>query len=258
MSNQYSPKTDDPMMQTPMPPQTPMYGSMSAMPLSGVSTEEMFRSVMLRVYGWMALGLLITAVTAVLVTQSEALLRIILSPFMFVLFIGELLVVLAISAGINRISATVAAVLFLLYAFINGLTMTFIFFAYTQSTIWLAFGTTAALFGVLSVIGYTTKEDLSKWRGILMMGLVALIIGSVANLFFANSTVDWILTYAGLLLFIALTVYDTNRIKGMALAAAGRGQVDFVGKVGVLGALILYLDFINLFLRILRIFGRRR
>jgi len=121
----------------------------------------------------------------------------------------------------------------------------------------MAFGTTAILFGVMSVVGYTTKSDMTKWGPILLMGLVGLIIASVANMFLASSALEWVITYVGIFLFLALTVYDTKYIKTMTAQFAATGDSQMVSRIGVLGALKLYLDFINLFLFILRLFGRK-
>ena len=176
------------------------------------------------------------------------------------LLIGEIVLVLAIGRVVMKVSAGKEGLaLFFVYAFLNGLTMSVIFFAYDLGTIWLAFGSTAVLFGIMSVVGYTTKQDLSNWGGILMMGLIGLIVASVANMFFANSTLDWIITYAGILLFLALTVYDTNRIKKMTYAALATGQTEVCGAEWVSSArCVSTWIFINLFLYILRLLGRRR
>ncbi|MCA9928334.1 MAG: Bax inhibitor-1/YccA family protein, partial [Anaerolineales bacterium] len=156
------------------------------------------------------------------------------------------------------VSSNAGLALFFLYAVVNGLTLSVIFLVYQLGTIVLAFGATAVTFAILSVIGYTTKQDLTRWGGILFGALIGLIIASVVNIFLASSALDWVITYAGILIFMGLTVYDTKRIKGMAYALAAQGDTAVVGRVGVLGALRLYLDFINLFLFILRLLGRRR
>jgi FtsH-binding integral membrane protein len=170
--------------------------------------------------------------------------------------IGELALVWWLSARIGRISITASRIGFLVYAVLNGITLSVIFLAYTQRSIALTFVTTAGLFGVMGLIGYTTKLDLSKWGSYLLMGLVGLIICSVVNMFFAISALEWVLTYVGIALFIGLTVYDTQKIKHMVRAALRANDEDLVKRVGLLGALSLYLDFINLFLLILRVLGR--
>jgi FtsH-binding integral membrane protein len=230
------------------------------MPLSEAEMTRTFVAAMQKVYTWMALGLLLTAVTAIAVFSFPFLTYLIFSSqFVFYgLLIGELVLIIAISRTITHVSANAGLALFFVYSAVNGLTLSVIFLVYDLGTIWLAFGTTAVLFGVMSIIGYTTKEDLSHWSGVLMMALVGLIIASVANLFLANTAFDWFITHFGIFLFLALTVYDTNRIKKMTFAAGAAGQRDVVNRIGVIGALHLYLDFINLFLYILRLLGRRR
>jgi FtsH-binding integral membrane protein len=230
------------------------------MPLSEAEKSRTFIAAMQKVYMWMALGLLTTAVAALAVVNIPALSNIIFSNILvfYCLLIGEVVLVIAIGRVVTKVSDSKGLALFFLYSAINGLTLSVIFGIYDINSIWLAFGTTAVLFGIMSVVGYTTQQDLSKWGGILFMGLIGIIVASSANMFLANSTLDWIITYGGILLFLALTVYDTNRIKQMTYTALANGQTDVVGQVGVLGALRLYLDFINLFLFILRLFGGRR
>ncbi|MCP4428242.1 MAG: Bax inhibitor-1/YccA family protein, partial [Chloroflexi bacterium] len=194
------------------------------------------------------------------VVSSPALLSLIFSSNItfFGLIIGELLLVIAIGRVVARISPGAGLALFFLYAALNGATLSVIFLAYQLGTIVLAFGVTAVTFGVMSIIGFTTKQDLTKWGGILFMALIGLIIASIANMFLASSALDWVITYAGILIFMGLTVYDTKRIKEMTYALALQGDAQVVSRVGVMGALRLYLDFINLFLYILRLLGRRR
>ncbi|MEW5986524.1 MAG: Bax inhibitor-1/YccA family protein [Chloroflexota bacterium] len=232
------------------------------LPVSEAKLAETFTAAMQRVYLWMFLGLMLTAGVATTVVSSPTLLRLVFGSGSTLPFLGlvvvELALVIGISAAINRLTPGVAAGLFFLYAAVNGITLSVIFLAYELGTITLAFAVTAALFGVMSVVGYTTKEDLTRWRGILFMGLIGLIIASVANYFLASTTLDWILTYAGIALFLALTVYDTNRIKAWTYQALVQGDTLVAGRVGVLGALRLYLDFVNLFLYILRLLGRRK
>lgn len=239
--------------EVPMPEQAPM-------PLSAGQLSEAFVAVMRRVYLWMFLGLLLTTAVSVAVSGNQALLDLIFGNALvfFGLIIGEFALVIAISAGINRLSPILASFLFFLYAAVNGLTLAVIFLAYDLGTIALAFGSAAILFGVMSVIGYTTDEDLSGWGRFLFIGLIGIIVASVVNFFLASSTLDWIISYAGVAIFLGLTAYDTQRIKKMTAAAVMAGNSDVTARIGVIGALRLYLDFINLFLFLLRIFGRRR
>jgi len=214
-------------------------------------------SFMHKVYGWMFVGLLLTAVTAYFVSTSDAILNLLISnAFVFYgLLILELVLVFGLSAMVNKISASIATFIFLLYAILNGVTFSIVLLAYTGSSIAVAFFVTAGVFGIMSLYGYITKKDLTTLGHFAMMALVGLIIASLANLFFNSSAVDWIVTYAGVLIFIALTAYDTQKIKRLySDSQSWEGQE----KESVIGALTLYLDFINLFLDFLRIFGRSR
>ena len=224
-----------------------------------------FSGVMTLVYLWMTAALCITAAAAYFTASSPAMLSLIFgnSAAIWVLFIAELGLVIGISAGITRLSPTTATVLFLLYSLINGLTLSVIFFAYELGTIFQAFAASALTFGAMSLFAVTTKRDLSGLGGILFMALIGLIIASVINIFWANSTLDAIITYAGVFIFVGLTAYDTQKIKAMASATEdgmtlGYGDAALPRRIAILGALTLYLDFINLFLYILRLFGRRR
>ena len=229
-------------------------------PVSDVKLQEIFTQAMTQVYLWMAMGLMVTAVVAVIVSSSPFLLGLIFSsPIVLVgLIILELILVLAVSRVAMSVSSGVGLALFFVYAAVNGLTLSVIFLVYDLGSIGLAFITTAVTFGVMSVIGFTTKQDLSRWGGILLMALIGLIIASVVNIFLASSALDWVITYAGILIFMALTVYDTKRIKQMTHALALEGETNVIDRVAVMGALRLYLDFINLFLYILKLLSRRR
>ena len=235
------------------------YTGLPAQNFSELGLDETFSAVLRRVYSWMALGLLVTAMTAAFVSVSPLFQVLAGQPLLFfVLLIAELGLVIGLSWGINRISPATAMLLFFAYAALNGLTLSVLFVVYTLGSVAYTFFATAALFGVMSVIGYTTKMDLSKLGSFLLMGLIGLIIAMVVNLFWANTALGWIVTFAGILLFLGLTVYDTQRIKRMTAAALQQGDEDVQARMGILGALALYLDFINLFLFILRLSGRRR
>ena len=216
-------------------------------------------AAMAGVYWWMTFALTVSGLAAYLVGTSENLTRIFVrNPGVFlVLAIVEIVMVIGITAGINKISAATATALFILYAAINGLTLSVIFLAYTMSSIAVTFAVTAGTFGVMALIGTVTKKDLSKLGSILMMALFGLIIASIVNLFWTNETLYWICTYAGVLIFVGLTAYDVQKIKKM-LVNMGTDDPECVRKVAILGALTLYLDFVNLLLYLLRIFGRRR
>ncbi len=232
---------------------------MPTTPPSETVLQELFNAAMAKVYLWMFAGLLLTTIVAFYTSTNETILRFVYgTPFVMIgLLVAEIGLVIAISAAIMKLSPAKALALFFLYAALNGVTMSVIFLAYTSGTVIMAFGTTSVLFGIMSVVGYTTKSDLTKWGPILLMGLVGIIIASIANMFLASSTLDWIITYAGILLFLALIVYDTKYIKTMTAKFAATGDGQMVNRIGVLGALKLYLDFINLFLFILRLFGRK-
>ncbi len=230
-----------------------------------VSEEELtstFNQVMRHVSLWMGLGLFVTAFVSAAMVYTPLIYAVIWMLKTSIVFYGLLLAEIGIvwwlSARINRLSIGAARAWFLLYAALNGVTFSVIYLVYTASSIAGTFLATSVLFGGMAVLGYTAKVDLSHWRNYLMLGLLGLIIGSVINLFLANSTLDWVLTYVGIALFLGLTLYDTQWIRLRMMAALQAGDPLVVRRVGIIGALRLYLDFINLFLRLLRLFGRRR
>ncbi|MCB2178279.1 Bax inhibitor-1/YccA family protein [bacterium] len=225
----------------------------------GIGFDETLGAVLRRVYAWMFLGLLTTAGVAALISASPAFAVLAGQPWIFFgLLIAELALVMGISWGINRISSTTAMALFIAYAVLNGLTLSVLFVVYTLGSVALTFLASAALFGIMSIIGYTTKLDLAKARTYLLMGLIGLFIAMLVNIFWASSTLGWIVTFVGIILFLGLTIYDTQRIKRMTAVALQQGDEEVESRLGILGALSLYLDFINLFLFMLRLGGRRR
>ncbi|QDR79558.1 Bax inhibitor-1/YccA family protein [Sporomusa termitida] len=215
------------------------------------------QSFFMQVYSWMAAGLLATGVLAYYTAHSPFLLSLIFGNKLvfFGLIVANLGIVFGLSRSIQSLSATAASFLFFLYSALNGLTLASIFLVYTNESIATVFFITAGTFGATAAYGYTTKADLSKWGSILFMALIGLIIASVVNMFLQSPAMMWVLTYAGVLIFVGLTAYDTQRLKQMAYSL---DDEETVGKFAVLGALTLYLDFINLFLYLLRIFGKRR
>ncbi len=227
---------------------------MSYVPYTSAQTTALRNGVMNRVYAWMTAGLLVTGAIASFVAGSTALTTLIFgNPLLFFgLFIVEIIAIVGLSAGINRISPAVATAIFMGYAALNGLTFSAIFLAYTQASIASTFFITAGTFGAMSLYGYTTKRDLSTVGTIAIMALIGLLIASLVNIFLRSTALYWILTYAGVLIFVALTAWDTQKIKGLA---AQVNDETAAGRVAVLGALTLYLDFINLFIYLLRIFG---
>lgn len=211
-----------------------------------------------RVYNWMGLGLALTALVALYTSSNHYLMSIILgTPVIFFgLIIGELALVLVLSAAMNRMQASTTVLLFFLYSGLNGLTLSVIFLAYTRASVTSTFFVTAGTFAVTSFYGYTTQRDLTSWGGFFFMGLIGIIIASVVNLFLHSPMIYWVVTYAGVLIFTGLTAYDTQKLKQMAMA--GFASEEEERKTAVMGALALYLDFINLFLMLLRIMGSRR
>lgn len=214
-------------------------------------------ALMRKVYVWMTLALTITGFTAYAVAATPNLQQIVLlnSWVMWGLIIAEFALVMGISWGINKLSLTTATLLFVLYSVINGATLSVIFVAYSIGTISKVFFITAGTFAVMAFIGYVTKTDLTKLGKILFMALIGIIIATVVNIFVKSSGLDLILSYLGVLVFVGLTAYDTQKIKQMLWQAGDMSEGS--QKIALLGALSLYLDFINLFLYLLRIFGRR-
>jgi uncharacterized protein len=211
-----------------------------------------------KVYGWMCLALLITGLFAMSVADNEAVAAFIFSSkyIFYGLLILEVGMVMGLVSMINRMSANTAIILFVLYSVVNGLTLSVIFFAYTTASIASTFFITALTFGVMSAYGYVTKRDLTSIGNILVMALFGLIIASVVNMFLNSETLYWITTYVGIIIFVGLIAYDTQKIKAMAVAASNGEEVE--KKAAILGALALYLDFINLFLMLLRVMGNRK
>ena len=217
-----------------------------------------FPALMRKVFVWMTLALAITGLTAYGVATSPTILSLIFSSKVtfFGLIIAEFALVFAISGAINRLSLSTATMLFILYSVINGATLSSIFFAFSVATISKVFFITAGTFGAMALVGYTTKTDLTSMGKLLFMALLGIIIASVVNMFVASSGLDLILSYVGVLVFVGLTAYDTQKIKQMCQAAPDAGES--AQKLALIGALSLYLDFINLFLYLLRIFGKNR
>lgn len=215
-----------------------------------------FPALMRKVYLWMTMALVITGFTAYGVATSPAILSAILMNKMlfFGLIIGEFALVIGLSAAINRLSLSTATLMFVLYSVINGATLSVIFLAYTLSSIANVFFITAGTFAVMAFIGYTTKKDLSGMGKMLMMALIGLIIATVVNLFLRSTGLQLIVSYIGVLVFVGLTAYDTQKIKQMLMMAEDTGET--AQKIALLGALSLYLDFVNMFLYMLRIFGK--
>ncbi|PLX81541.1 MAG: hypothetical protein C0616_04370 [Desulfuromonas sp.] len=211
-----------------------------------------------KVYGWMTAGLALTAIAALFTLSSESLMQAIFGNRLvfYGLIFGELGLVIALSAAINRISAAAATGMFLLYSALNGITFAAIFLIYTSSSIASAFFVASGTFGAMSIYGFVTKRDLTGWGSFFFMGLIGIIIASVVNIFLQSEMIYWITSYIGVFVFIGLTAYDTQKIK--RIGQAGFSDAGMQRKAAILGALTLYLDFINLFLMLLRVMGNRR
>ena len=222
------------------------------------SLSSAFPALMRKVFVWMTLALAITGLTAFGVATSPSLVAAIFgSKVMFWgLIIAEFALVFAISGAINRLSLATATLLFILYSVVNGATLSVIFFAFSTAAIVKAFFVTAGTFGVMALVGYTTKTDLTSMGKLLFMALLGIIIASVVNMFVHSSGFDLIISYIGVIIFVGLTAYDTQKIKQMCQLAPDAGET--AQKLALIGALELYLDFINLFLYLLRIFGNNK
>ncbi len=217
------------------------------------------QAYMAQVYGWMTCGLLLTAVVAWYAANTPAVLNLIYSNqiVFFGLIIVQLGLVFVISGMINRLSGTVATALFMFYSMLTGLTFSSIFVMYTSSSIASTFVISSGMFGAMSIYGYTTKRDLSGLGSMLFMGVVGIVLASLVNIWLKSPALMWAVTYIGVIVFVGLTAYDTQKLKQMGAALDASDQDGF-RKYSIMGALTLYLDFINLFLMLLRIFGNRR
>lgn len=222
---------------------------------SSVST---FSSLVSKVYLWMTMALAITGLTAFYVANSGLVFALANNVGIFWgLMIAELAVVWILSANIMRLSFPVAGIMFAIYSILNGVTCSFIFIAYTAESLTTTFFVTAGTFGAMSLVGAFIKKDLSGMGRMLIMALIGLIIATIVNLFVASSTLSWAITYIGVLIFCGLTAYDTQKMKEMLYQYQHMGDTNIL-KIALLCSLSLYLDFINLFLYLLRIFGGRR
>ena len=222
-----------------------------------LSMSAAFPLLMRKVYVWMTLALVITGFTSYGVATSPGILQAIYGNQLLFwgMIIAEFALVIGVSAAIHRLSLTTATLMFILYSVINGALLSYIFLVYTASSVATVFFITAGTFGAMALLGYTTKTDLSSIGKYLIMALIGLIIATVVNLFIQSTGFTLILSYVGVLIFVGLTAYDSQKIKQMLLQAPDAGEG--AQKLALLGALTLYLDFINLFIYLLRIFGRR-
>jgi len=236
------------MSQYPYRDQPPAWVS-AATDGSDVRVREFIRSV----YAWMFGGLLITALMAVWVVNSPALQQLVFgTPLRWVIFLAPIGLTLFLGFRITKMSAGTAAVTFLIFSALMGLSISSIFFVYTAASIYQAFFTAAGMFGAMSVYGMVTKRDLTSWGSFFFMGLIGIIICSVINIWLKSPGLAWAVSFLGVFIFLGLTAYDTQKLKSYATVPELRGNL------AIYGALALYLDFINLFLMLLRLFGNRR
>jgi FtsH-binding integral membrane protein len=227
---------------------------------SEVRARELVNAFMIKVYNWMAAGLAITGAIAYYVASNEALLRYLVTHqlLFFGLIIAEFVMVIALAGFVRKMSGTTASAVFILYSMLNGVTLSTIFLVYARAAIATTFFITAGTFVACSIYGMTTKRDLTSWGGFLFMGLIGVIIASVVNMFVKSSGLSLAISYIGVFVFIGLTAYDTQKLKTLALSRPEDIDSDTERRGAIVGALTLYLDFINLFLLMLRIFGGGR
>lgn len=224
-----------------------------------VQSGSRLQTYMAQVYGWMTCGLLLTAFVAWFAANTPAIMMFVFSSKItfFGLIIAQLALVFVLSGMVHKLSPAMATTLFMLYSALTGLTLSSIFIAYTYSSIASTFVVTGGMFGAMSFYGYTTKRDLSRFGSLLFMALIGIILASLVNLWLKSTPLMWAITYIGVLVFVGLTAYDTQKLKNIG------EQIDVndsgaLRKYSIMGALTLYLDFINLFLMLLRILGNRR
>lgn len=226
---------------------------------AGIGTVEAVNALFRKVYQYMALGLILTSLTAWITASTPALLRMFYSSLtpLIIVAVAELGLVIYLSATIAKHSASTSLMLFGIYSVLNGITCSAVLLVYTQESVYTAFLSTAGMFGAMSVYGIYTKRDITSWGSFLHMGLWGLIIAMVINLFVGSSAAETVISVIGIIVFMGLTAYDTAKIKALA-EGAEMSDDETAGKIAVMGALELYLDFINLFLYLLRLFGKRR
>jgi FtsH-binding integral membrane protein len=232
---------------------------MQSIPLKRTQAQIRVNEFIRSVYNWMAIGLALTGFVAFFVSNSQTMMRLIFGNqlIFFGLIIGELALVFSISARVHKMQASTATSLFVLYAALNGATLSAIFLIYTRSSITSTFFICAATFVASSIYGMATKRDLTAMGQFMFMGLIGIVIASVVNLFLRSSGMSLIVSYIGVIVFVGLTAYDTQKLRTMALSQPDGLDAGTIRKGAILGALTLYLDFINLFLMLLRILGNR-
>ena len=227
--------------------------------ITGADSLEMVNTLFRKVYQYMALGLILTSLTAWITASSPAMLQMFYGSRtpMIIVAVAEIGLVIYMSATIAKHSASTSLLLFGLYSILNGITCSAVLLVYTAQSVYTAFLSTAGMFGAMSLYALYTKRDLTSWGSFLQMGLLGLIIAMVINMFVGSSTAETVISVIGIIIFMGLTAYDTAKIKALA-DGMGMNDDEAVGKIAVIGALSLYLDFINLFLYLLRLFGKQR
>jgi len=229
--------------------------------ISNITNEEILAETqrfIVKVYGWMSFALIVTGLVAIWTVSNPDIIEIIVNTklIFFILIISEFLLVAYLVGWIMKMTSQTATLIFILYSVLNGLTLSIVFLIFTKESIASTFFITAGTFAIMSIYGYFTKNDLTTLGNLCIMGLIGLILASLINYFILDQTLYWISTYAGILIFIGLIAYDTQKIKKINII--GNEGTDEDKKEAIIGALTLYLDFINLFLRLLRLFGRRK
>ena len=227
--------------------------------IAGTDSLEAVNTLFRKVYQYMAVGLILTSLTAWLTASNPSMTRIFSGSAvpLIIVAVAEIGLVIYLSAAISRLSASTALMLFCVYSVLNGITCSSVLLAYTNESVYSAFLSTAGMFGVMSLYGLYTKRNLTGMGSFLRMGLFGLIIAMVINIFVGSTMAETVISVMGIIIFMGLTAYDTAKIKELAEGAGMSGD-EAVGKIAVIGALALYLDFINLFLYLIRLFGKRR
>jgi uncharacterized protein len=230
-----------------------------------IETTTVTRSFMSNVFLWMTFAMVVTAITAYLFASSADLLATLIDPIThkmtglgWIVMLGPFGFVLLMSFGFQRLSPGVLALLFITFAVLMGMSLSFILLAYTAASVYKTFAVTAGMFGIMAVLGYTTKTDLTRFGSLMMMGLFGIIIAMLVNMFLGSPALDYIISVIGVVVFTGLTAYDVQKLKRIGSGMAGEGMDVNLRKLSILGALTLYLDFINLFLFLLRFLGNRK
>lgn len=237
-----------------------MYNDASAFSGIDVRTAELVKTRFVKnVYAWMAGGLGVTAAASVMVMRSETLLAaLVLNPLLFWgLIIAEVGLVIWLSGWIHKMSVATASYAFLAYSVVNGVTLSVVFLRYTPSSIAIAFTVAAVMFASAAIFGTVTKKDLTSIGSLAFMAVIGIMVASIVNIFLHSRAIDWIISYVGVAVFTALAAYDAQKVKQLGYTAAGAGE-EALSRYAIIGALALYLDFINIFLFLLRIFGSSR